>query len=70
MTHHELRTLSRLACEAASSLLPLSADVQGRDSHGGRLANPGRVIAQALRTLERAGDMARELRTRAQEDGR
>ncbi|MCW5556803.1 MAG: hypothetical protein KIT22_03030 [Verrucomicrobiae bacterium] len=68
MTHTELKTLARLASEAASALIPLAADPHGRDSHGGRIANPEVVIARALGTLEHAGRLASEYRRRAHEE--
>ncbi|MCW5558037.1 MAG: hypothetical protein KIT22_09450 [Verrucomicrobiae bacterium] len=69
MTHQQLKSLSRLASEAAASLIPLAADPRGRDSHGGDLmAQRGRIVARALATLERAGDLARQYRRQAQEE--
>lgn len=69
MTHQQLKTLSRLASEAAASLIPLAADPRGRDSHGGNLlAQRDRIVARAFDKLEQAGDLARQYRLQTKED--
>jgi len=66
MTHAELKTLARLASEAAAALIPLAADARGRNHHGeDLLPQRGRIVARALNTLEHAGRLATEYRRRA-----
>ncbi|MBL9172515.1 MAG: hypothetical protein JNL10_03175 [Verrucomicrobiales bacterium] len=65
MTRSQLRQLTTLATTAAAGLLPLDHDPEGRDHHGGRIANPAQTLAGALDALEEAGRLAGQLRRNA-----
>lgn len=69
MTHRDLRHLTTLVNRATAALIPIAADGEGRDHHGGRLASPAAVVAQALADLETAGAMAAQFRRSAGHPG-
>lgn len=58
----DIRRLSDLVTVAGAALLPLAADGIGRDSHGGRIADPEAALSRALAALEEAGALATHLR--------
>lgn len=58
----QIRTLSDLASRAAATLIPMAADGQGRDSHGGQIQRPQETLDRALAALIRAGALASRLR--------
>ena len=62
MTRAQLSELTSLACTATAALLPLNHDGEGKDHHGGRLANPAETLARALDALEQAGALAGQIR--------
>lgn len=45
-----------------AGLLPLDHDHEGRDHHGGRIANPAQTLGTSMDALEEAGALAAELR--------
>lgn len=65
MTRAQLRQLTTLATTAAAGLLPLDHDPEGRDHHGGRIANPAQTLGTSLDALEQAGALVAELRREA-----
>lgn len=65
MTRHQIHELTDLATQAAAALIPLSADGEGRDSHGGKLPSPAATLARALVALEQAGTLAAQIRANA-----
>ena len=65
MTRAQLRQLTDLATTAAAGLLPLDHDPEGRDHHGGRIANPAKTLVASLDALEEAGALAARIRAEA-----
>lgn len=63
MTSKDLRTLAQLATIANSSLLPIASN-GATDAHGGRFEPEAQSVARGLLALERAGDLARQIRER------
>ena len=61
MNSSQLRNLSRLTTKASAALVPLAADGEGRDSHGGKISNPQAVLRDAFKALVEAGRLAGEL---------
>ena len=61
MNSTQLRNLSRLTTKASAALTPLADDGEGRDSHGGKIANPQAVLRDACKALVEAGQLAGEL---------
>lgn len=59
----EIRTLARLATQAASALMPC-VDSRCRDSHGEQPQGAARALADGLQALEEAGRLASEIRLR------
>lgn len=60
MTRSQLRRLYCLTTRASAALVPLNADGEGRDSHGGKIANPDAVLRDACAALVEAGRLAAE----------
>lgn len=65
LTIEEVRHLANLASHACAVLLPLSADLRGRDHHGGAVKDPSGALGKALGFLVTAGSLAASLRCNA-----
>lgn len=61
MDLQQLRRLERLLARASSAIVPLAADGEGRDGHGGKIRNARKVLLNALIDVRQAAAVAEDL---------
>ena len=57
----KIRELAGRVAAAHYALTPLAADGEGRDGHGGKIADPRRVLGDALQAVRGAAALAKEM---------
>ena len=60
----QLHHLTKLTTKAGAALIPLAADGEGSDSHGGNIQHPDLVVRNACEALVEAAELAAQLLAR------